>query len=362
MSPMGKQVTATRAKTLARDRQYTQAISEYISTFRDSLLKDLPKRMLKDRHTKRNELCRLGRLRFKSEPESVQQNFLSQVIKAEATTPKKHKHKNTMQELPGKSGGQVVRSDEQTLEKSGGQVFSTDQSTSCKEDEKNFRTEQHEDWDFDASDLEQALADDLKLKTNSSSLPQQVRMASEEASHSADGPHTSHTQDDPLLAGLATTARQIPQSSAVKHIIAKHLPWLCKRFGISEGAEIFASANRFSSFMDDAAGHSSPDILGAALVGLAAKMSLSDAKPCDVKGVWEHIGGKANQDVIKNTEARIYLTWARKGLQGEYIGCEHDLSEEGTTAKEMWFSQSGSQVVSSWAQSSRGPGSQFVPS
>ena len=57
-----------RRETLIQDRLRTAAISKYVSTYRDELLRELPDEAKVNQNTKRSGLLRLGRRRFSQLP------------------------------------------------------------------------------------------------------------------------------------------------------------------------------------------------------------------------------------------------------------------------------------------------------
>ena len=64
-----------RRETLIQDRLKTAAISKYVSTYRDELLRELPDEAKVNKNTKRSELLRLGRRRFSQLPKSDQDQY-----------------------------------------------------------------------------------------------------------------------------------------------------------------------------------------------------------------------------------------------------------------------------------------------
>ena len=72
-------VSDERKQQLRKDRERTRAISAYLSDVRTEILSTLNKTFLRDPTTKRREMERKARLRFKLEPEEVQARYFSNV-------------------------------------------------------------------------------------------------------------------------------------------------------------------------------------------------------------------------------------------------------------------------------------------
>ena len=72
-------VSDARKQQIRKDRERTRAISLYLSDVRTEILSTLNKTFLRDPTTKRREMERKARLRFKLEPEEVQARYLSKV-------------------------------------------------------------------------------------------------------------------------------------------------------------------------------------------------------------------------------------------------------------------------------------------
>ena len=62
------------------DKARRQAIHAFVKSQKDELLKDIPRRALRNKETKRNELVRLGRIRFMQLPEEEQARFLEKTV------------------------------------------------------------------------------------------------------------------------------------------------------------------------------------------------------------------------------------------------------------------------------------------
>ena len=67
------------------DKRRRQAIHRFVDVHKDELLKEIPKNLLKNSASKRNELVRVGRVRFARLSPRVQASFLAQV--SEPSTP-----------------------------------------------------------------------------------------------------------------------------------------------------------------------------------------------------------------------------------------------------------------------------------
>ena len=65
------------------DAARRRAISLFVSTRKEELLKELPRKFLSDRNTRHKEILRLGRARFAAEPEEVQTRFLEEALSSE---------------------------------------------------------------------------------------------------------------------------------------------------------------------------------------------------------------------------------------------------------------------------------------
>lgn len=272
-----------RRRTLAKDRLVTQAISNYIKKHRDSLLQELPQRLQCNKVIRRNELCRLGRRKFRQEPQEVQKEFLSQVQTAEIDMADPGE--------PGLSGGQVVETDMHT------------EVTSAIVQSEAKPMQEGDSWDFDEEDLEKALSGDAATKADS-------------VTQMAD----SNPSVDPLVESLTEVwAHQPARDAPLRHVLAKHISWLCKKFGFPAGAEVVASASRFSAGADKMDGNSSEKVLCAAVTGLAVKATITECSTEDLKQVWRHIGGKTKLRNIKKAEVKVLQAWAQTGLPGDFV-------------------------------------------
>ena len=78
-------VSDARKQQLSKDRQRTRAISLHLRDVQTEILSTLNKTFLCDSTTKRREMERMARLRFKLEPEKVKARYFSKVSAEEAS-------------------------------------------------------------------------------------------------------------------------------------------------------------------------------------------------------------------------------------------------------------------------------------
>ena len=337
-------MSLARSETLAKDRLVTRAISKYVQIYRDSLLQELPKELRKDKITTRNELCRLARRKFRAEPKEVQEAFLSRIklesIMADPGEPrlsggqvvdtKMHTEVTNVvlqpeavhPEEPGLSGGQVVDTKMHTemtnvtlqpkavhpgeLALSGDQVVDTKMHTEMTnvvlqpEAVPTQEGASGDSWNFDIKDLENALL---------RSAPANAGLVKKQAE--------GDQANDALVESMTeVVAHQPAKDAPLRHMIAKHVPWLCEKFGCPVGAEVLASALRFSSDSDKLDKSLSETVLCAAVMGLAVKATVTNCSSEDLKQVWQHVGCEAEVHDIKMAELKLLQAWALIGCEG----------------------------------------------
>ena len=306
-------MSLARSETLAKDRLVTRAISKYMQNYRDSLLQELPKELPKDKITTRNELCRLARRKFRAEPKEVQEAFLSRIklesIMADPGEPrlsggqvvdtKMHTEVTNVvlqpeavhPEEPGLSGGQVVDTKMHTEMTN---VVLQPEAVPTQEGASG------DSWNFDIKDLENALL---------RSAPANAGLVKKQAE--------GDQANDALVESMTeVVAHQPAKDAPLRHMIAKHVPWLCEKFGCPVGAEVLASALRFSSDSDKLDKSLSETVLCAAVMGLAVKATVTNCSSEDLKQVWQHVGCEAEVHDIKMAELKLLQAWALIGCEG----------------------------------------------
>ena len=277
---------------LCRDRARTAAISRYVADHRDMLLKDIPDDRLKaNKETKRRELVRLGRQRFRMEPESVQQKYLRVCAAdrrpASSVSPGDQDDQVVAAAPAGSapSGGQVVKAVPASSASSGGQVVAVAPAVVVA-----------------APASVPGPSPKRARVARSLSPPAELELvATTAAATSASQP----TTDQPRHAG------------ELRQTLSKQIPWLWKRFGSADGAQILSTSYRWIHFVIGLHPRPPCHMAAAAVLGLAAKFHGQDGG-ADVRQIWSRTAGQSNRMEVEVLEHRIFEAWAVDNLPGDF--------------------------------------------
>ena len=317
-------------RDVAFDRARTQAIAKYVKEFREELLGDLPDESKANSNLKRNELLRLGRVRFASEPESVQRRYFkpSDLQGRPSVSNRPSTLKRPLEEVCECGGCAGVEPDSS---RSGGVQESKRASPNSaipatpavQSAPKSLQRP------FLASDL-------LETRPRGSgcaSTGEGVQVSAPTSSGSGGvresdgGPRTKGARsggvrelddgprrrprprdDDQATIGMLSQDEVLP-------VLAGTLGKLQQLFGHGDGTAVLATSYRIAPFALEV---SAPvKVKTAAILSLALKMNLT-VENASIQNIWCHVAGAGQLERIKVVEQNIFERLSLDGLEGPY--------------------------------------------
>ena len=340
--PRAVERMARRSKdTLNRDRARTAAISRYVADRRDELLRDISDQVKANKNIKRQELLRLGRLRFHAESEVVQRKYL-----ADHASARKEQSSQSTRTSSVSSGGEVVVAAAPDSEAStlpgGADVVAPSAASSDSEATlpgwcEVVAVAPHSE----SSELPDSACGAATAPISASSGGQVVEAAPNVVAESSgsqvvaaipDRVEVSHGQPKRArlarslslptteleLVSVTMAARSASQpTTELRQVMSQHIPWLWKEFGSADGALILSTSYRWVSFAaglrDRIPGH----VVAAAVLGLAMKFH-GKADSASVRKVWCRVAGSPNIEDVKAAEHHIFEAGAVDNLPGDF--------------------------------------------
>ena len=330
-------------RDVAFDRARTQAIAKYVKEFREELLGDLPDESKANSNLKRNELLRLGRVRFASEPESVQRRYFkpSDLQGRPSVSNRPSTLKRPLEEVCECGGCAGVEPDSS---RSGGVQESKRASPNSaipatpavQSAPKSLQRP------FLASDLLEtrpcgsgcaSTGEGVQVSAPTSSGSGCVRES--DGGQRAKGARSEGFQGGaPIALGSAGARelddglrrRQRPRDDdqatigmlsqdEVLPVLAGTLGKLQQLFGHGDGTAVLATSYRIAPFALEV---SAPvKVKTAAILSLALKMNLT-VENASIQNIWCHVAGAGQLERIKVVEQNIFERLSLDGLEGPY--------------------------------------------
>lgn len=246
-----------RRETLIQDRLKTAAISKYVSTYRDELLRELPDEAKVNKNTKRSELLRLGRCRFSQLPKSEQDQYFKDAGRKDIV-----ESENVA--VPSSSGNSGVSP--------------------------------------------------LRTVRGPPSPPRGPPGGSPPRA-SLKRPSAFLEEPSPSWIGTSAPSEGVVKNDEVRLALAAYLGVLQKLFGDADGLAALATSHRLAAGMH---GFKGPvRVKAAAILSLAVKMELT-VKNASIRRLWSRVAGERSIEQVKAMEQKLFECFALEGVEGTY--------------------------------------------
>ena len=268
--------TWKNSKWRRSDKARRQAIHAFIKSRKEELLRAVPRWALRDKEAKRNELVRVGRLRFAEQPEDVQARYFDMVDRGEAQTP------------PASGCGVSV-----SQSPHGQQPAAAAAAAAATEPAA-------------AAVLENARP---QTPAGPAAPAEPQAPAEQETPAKPEAPAVLASAPSPLV---SCTFALLRGDFAVKSAIMSEFVFLQLKFQGPQVFDVLASTFRLLDHVGRNLHGESDRVKAAICVGMGAK--LASVRPSHTLDIWEHFTSAKMVPYMRSVELRVVAAWAKHGL------------------------------------------------